>query len=750
MATTKNGTYYPGDYNSKADVPEDMKKMADSIDANKVQKIKGKGLSTNDFTNEYKQKLDGLENYDDTEIKKDISDIKEEQATQNKNIENLQKNDTTQDELIEKLQQENKNIKSALINVETEKSKSIHIENASTVSAKLEVEGNAEQEVREGYNLLDMRDAKGGTSNGITVTINEDGSYKYVGTATSKAINVWLKGGYSNTNPLFTLEAGKKYFIKDVLLYNLQNQITTEETITLSSNIDVTGVRAPDATVGNTYNETYYPMLTENEEKPWEQYGASPSSNYPSEIICLGSNKNEFDMSNIENGGYTRGVVGAELSKSSNSTRVRLNNLIVAKKNTQYSFSMKTDKALRYNILEVGEDNIIKRITSVSDTRSTTITTTEETAYITFLFLWQTTTQNITTDDLEDCLIKLEEGTATSYSPYGQGSTEIKKINKNLYNPVTNSSERYGIKYIIDEKGVVTLNGTATQQTDIYIISPDLNNQITRVQGKIVSLKANNSDFSLYGKVTGGRYIKDSKILLSDTENEITNSFIRIPANTVCNNLKVYPQIEIGEETDYKEHQEESYVLPIQQEMLQGDCFIKEDDGWKEVHDWEKYIFTGNETLKSAVQNNIIQFNYEKNFIDRVSICNYLKNTTIWWKENTIIIGTALNAIYFQCSVTDFPDIPTFQNWLTEKYNSKNPLIIYYKLATPTKLACTEGQSTVLDKLNELDLFGGTNNIITTEDIALLKLKYVVDTKTYVDNKYNQLANQILEIAGGN
>ena len=40
---------------------------------NKVEKAAGKGLSTNDFTAEYKTKLDGLENYDDTTIKNLIS-----------------------------------------------------------------------------------------------------------------------------------------------------------------------------------------------------------------------------------------------------------------------------------------------------------------------------------------------------------------------------------------------------------------------------------------------------------------------------------------------------------------------------------------------------------------------------------------------------------------------------------------------------------------------------------------------------
>lgn len=44
----------------------------------------------NNFNNTYKNKLEGLENYDDTEIKADISDIQDEQVEQNTDIEALQ------------------------------------------------------------------------------------------------------------------------------------------------------------------------------------------------------------------------------------------------------------------------------------------------------------------------------------------------------------------------------------------------------------------------------------------------------------------------------------------------------------------------------------------------------------------------------------------------------------------------------------------------------------------------------------
>ena len=111
-----------------------------NLENNKVDKIEGKSLSTEDFTTELKTKLEGLNNYDDTEIKEDISDLQEEQQTQNKNIENLQTNDSKQDLLISKL-------KNAALNAETEEAKSLHVVDANKFGS-LEVLGNHEQEVR--------------------------------------------------------------------------------------------------------------------------------------------------------------------------------------------------------------------------------------------------------------------------------------------------------------------------------------------------------------------------------------------------------------------------------------------------------------------------------------------------------------------------------------------------------------------------------------------------------------------------
>lgn len=605
---------------------------------------------------------------------------------------------------------------------------SITAQDITLPKGRIGVYGNSKQETREGYNLLDMRDAKGGTSGGITVTINEDGSYKYVGTATSNVINVWLKGSFFGTTPLFTLKAGKKYYIKDVLLYNLQTPVGTRGgVVTPSSDIDVTAIRVPGATSGNTYDKTCYPMLTKDEEKDWQPYGAMPSPEFPSAIKCLGSNKNIYP-------GWEHGTISADTGNNAYDPKyIRSIDFIPVFPNEEY-----TIKA--YNIENIDELNTAVRmydankqylgnqyVGNIQSTEKTFTITNTNVRYIKPVHLNSTAIP-----DTAKANIKLEEGTeATSYSPYGQGSTEIKKINKNLYKPIISSGSKSGITYSIDEKGIVELNGTATAQTDIYIISSTLNNKISKVQGKIVSFKANNSNFSLYGQVTGGRYIKDGGNLLTDTEEEITSSFLRIPADTVCNNLKVYPQIEIGEITEYAEHQEENYILDIQQEMLQGDYFVKEEDGWKEVHLKSKRNIKDDITnAKLSGTNNFIYVsnllqNTAKlpisNNIDSNIISNVAKHSSYDIMHDALIdygIGIS-NVGSLIIRIKDCTNLEEYK----EALNNDN-FYYYYYLATPIKLPCTEEQSTVLDELNNLDLFRPVTNIITTEDIALLKLKY--------------------------
>lgn len=127
-----------------------------------------------------------------------------------------------------------------------------------------------------GKNLLNMKNAKGGTSEGITVTVNKDGSYTYVGTATGSSINVWLFGHFIDSTVRLTLPAGT-YFIKGVNLYFNRKQIFNKGReggiLTVAEETKIGGIRVVGAATGQYYNERWYPIIAlSNTEVPYEPY----------------------------------------------------------------------------------------------------------------------------------------------------------------------------------------------------------------------------------------------------------------------------------------------------------------------------------------------------------------------------------------------------------------------------------------------------------------------------------------------
>lgn len=137
-----------------------------NLQSNKVDKVEGKGLSTEDFTTELKSKLESLENYDDTEIKEDISNLEAGQTEQDKQI----------DILLNALP------------TETQEAENINLKGTLPVKFKeFSVKGNSKQDTREGYNLLNYNSIESTTINGVTFVINDDKSITVNGTATANA-----------------------------------------------------------------------------------------------------------------------------------------------------------------------------------------------------------------------------------------------------------------------------------------------------------------------------------------------------------------------------------------------------------------------------------------------------------------------------------------------------------------------------------------------------------------------------------
>lgn len=206
-----------------------------------------------------------------------------------------------------------------------------------------------------GKNLLNIKNAKGGTDGGITVTVNKDGSYTYVGTATSSSINVWLVGSWTDIANL-TLSAGT-YFIKGVNLYFNRKAIFTKGRtggiLTVSQETKVGGIRVVGATIGESYNETWYPIIALSDiEVPYEPYreqsvtltgitlNAIPVSSGGN--VTIDGQQYISDYVDVERGKIVRMVARIVLDGSSDEVW----NLVTG---TNNFFEIKPEKVLKYH-----------------------------------------------------------------------------------------------------------------------------------------------------------------------------------------------------------------------------------------------------------------------------------------------------------------------------------------------------------------------------------------------------------------
>lgn len=190
-------------------------------------------------------------------------------------------------------------------------------------------------------------------------------------------------------------------------------------------------------------------------------------------------------------------------------------------------------------------------------------------------------------------------------------------------------------------------------------------------------------------------------------------------------------QIEEGNTaTDYEEHKEQKIILDIQQEMLTGDYFVKEVDGWKEVHNWDIVSFNGTENSWILTQDIAHRFrvNYDNTSLnDSNQYCTHSKTRSNWAVNDGEFSVRTPNEIYFNSS--DFNTLEEFKAWLVQQNTNGTPLTFYFK-CEQYKINCTEAQIQQLEQLNKLRFYKNVNNIFTLEDIALLQAEYEVDLQT--------------------
>lgn len=273
-------------------VAEFEQKRADSIaEINKTTTNSKKEIS--DLTETKKTELNKINN----DITNNASSLKEAIV----NAADAKKGEINQKglEVLQSLPEDMGKIQDTTLIKSTESGTDMVLTDSSDMNIQeLHLFGKSEQKTTKGIQLLDLSSMKSGTGDGLTYTNRGDGSVQVSGTATSQVGNIWFKGKYDTNSEkittLLTLEAGKKYYIKDCILFEGVTNINTQtEVIEVSAEEypegrRITGIRNPRQVVGKTYNEVIYPLIAESSTAvEWEEYTGgqpSPSPGYPQEI----------------------------------------------------------------------------------------------------------------------------------------------------------------------------------------------------------------------------------------------------------------------------------------------------------------------------------------------------------------------------------------------------------------------------------------------------------------------------------
>ena len=589
--------------------------------------IEGQGLDIDELQQKTEQ------------IEENISDIQQEQKTQNTEIENLQT----------EVQELNEDIKANAIIEETEKAKSLYIDDANASRGKVNVFGNMEQKTREGYNLLDISEINS------TWTQWKTENFKYkkyqlkpnTSYTVSQLKNRPTTGTVSETSYLY-ITSGEE--VAETLSYSINGALVgAPRTVTSDSNgyiIVYTAVN--DVTFTNDLGL----MLVEGtEEKEYEAYGASPSFNYRSEIKCLQENveikhinKNLVDLIST-----TLKVSGWNMSESYNEGDEKILKVPYNKNSVWDAFFFYLDERYVGKNVSFSFDIKVKNLKYLGSDR----------------FVLENTAQ------------------------YAQS------VIKNLY--------------------------SSSLKEDTYV----------HIEAENYKLKN-----KTIGIMAGVNYKSE----------EPDNGYMYVYIKNF--------QIELGEQaTEFKENQEESYSLDIQQDMVSPEDDYFDLERRKEVHGWGKIVLTGGEaitkysdfhyflTKSDAYKANISRSDSIASTHFKADTANNFWNSA-YDKDNYIVL-TPFQQIGFV--IKSYATIDEFKSVLAEKYTNGKPVIVYYKLETPIELDLTDTQIEQLEKLNKLRFYEGVNNIMTLEDIALMQAEYSVNLKD-VNNKMRQEIDEIKEL----
>lgn len=752
--------------NYNIDVANENNDIIDEKLYGKVDKKAGKDLSTNDFTNEYKKKLDNLKNYDDsevikqiksfnertgkveeanTEISKNVEVLQEEQTTQNENIEknaeDIAQNKKDVDEELTKLKEENSMLKSQIPTGKAS-GNNIHLEDSSNMDFEWKLRGGSWQETRSGKNKFYGKFTPQ-VKEGISLIVNSDdtilingtnnlGDLVYTSSTFSLKAGTYIASGMPDGTSIYDVYIQFSYFENEKKQYVTANG--NKFTLLEDKDNVVCYIGFKQGKTAN--NIILKPMLREAtiEDDTYEQYGVSPSPEFPSEIKNVTGEINKYYIPNsgkITSNGITATYTGntSEIILDGVATRdfsdgFEIKNILL-KKGT-YSVSVWglnkiNEEYDRFFVADTSNNNKVI-VNYVQSYRTQKFTLEQDTNIkLSFIIKAGSTYSNTKVK------IMINEGDiGLSYVPYN--SFKIRQTGKNIL--PDNRDDYNGSTY-----GYIKL-----------LNNFENNNLVLSIEDNDKSIDMTGINFGVTGN---GKNWDDLGIWLLYNGNKIRNSistnqysFFSFYPNNQTTFDKIFKRYKIQAEiskdtvpTEWEKYKFNSWIFQFEegQKLYEGSYLAK--DG---IHN------VVNETTINILE--IITLSQSKN----VAGVLYLKNKrkTIEDRPYGLCTKAKLSSSQEENTILENPSnfliIGNKDDTLDTIKEKFNGATIQYKLDKEEIIPYTPEQQAVIDKI--LYTYKNVTNISLDNDLATLDITYKKDIETMFNNQakeYNERLSNI-------
>ena len=664
----------------------------------------------------------------------------------------------------------------------TAEGKNIYIDDASAEPLiDIMLEGESQQATRSGKNLLDNT-ATTKISNGITFTVNSDKTVNVNGTNDTSAnssliinrydlspgtyiLNGCPSGGASNTYRLAIQETGSYSDLGSIDIGNGSGEFTIDTTTSVQIAIFIQK--------GLTINNLLFkPMLREATiaDDTYEQYGASPSTDYLSKIenlegenICPSLNTtrtiNGVTFTKNKNGSITmNGTATAEAKYPINVNTTTNTRTVLLKANSKYRM-LSSYESEKYTT------QVFYLKNNVTTYSSSLIETVEETKAGMYIRVYKNAV-------LENVTIYPQITKGEEYKPYvPYNSLKFKDEGENLYNDNIDNYNK-PIDYWICP--------VALEQGEIYKLSGKLKG--TKMTGCVVAVVPYGNSYSEFKDVVYRYTALNTSGVVSNRTITVDSSFTSPKLVIYANNKEIFKslfenyEIQLNKGTvvrPYKPYQERKEYFPLSegQKLYKGSYLA--NDGIQ--HKRNQVVLDGSDdegwTLLNPDKNtyklsNFINGNGNDNSFNYPILSNYFKSDTqanvFEGVKNTIqALGGNVNGLYISFGKdSDINRVSLLRTFLKAKYDAGTPVIVEYELAEEEIVPYTEDQKEAWEKLRHFTLFKGINNITST---ANAKITYVRDnglsdtyetkrnvkenhyTKSETDSQISQTADSIKE-----